>query len=268
METIKEIQTEIIEEFEMFDDWMQKYEYLIDLGKELVPIEEQYKTEDNLIKGCQSRVWLHAQQQDGKINYTADSDAIMTKGIIAILIRVLSGQKAEEIVSADLSFIDTIGLKEQLSATRANGLVSMIKKIGLSLAAITLTLTLAAVAVGYYWYSNAAVFGASMTPAQQRSYITSSNFSETLFINQINTDMDQTFGLMAGALWDYVTAEGLAPEHNLEIVKADPSQLNNANNKTQLMWLGHSSFLLQSANQTLLFDPIFSDTAAPHPALV
>ena len=131
METIKEIQTEIIEEFEMFDDWMQKYEYLIDLGKELVPIEEQYKTEDNLIKGCQSRVWLHAQQQDGKINYTADSDAIMTKGIIAILIRVLSGQKAEEIVSADLSFIDTIGLKEQLSATRANGLVSMIKKIKL-----------------------------------------------------------------------------------------------------------------------------------------
>ena len=131
METIKEIQTEIIEEFEMFDDWMQKYEYLIDLGKELAPIEEQYKTEDNLIKGCQSRVWLHAQQQDGKINYTADSDAIMTKGIIAILIRVLSGQKAEEIVSADLSFIDTIGLKEQLSATRANGLVSMIKKIKL-----------------------------------------------------------------------------------------------------------------------------------------
>ena len=131
METIKEIQTEIIEEFEMFDDWMQKYEYLIDLGKELLPIEEQYKTEDNLIKGCQSRVWLHAQQQDGKINYTADSDAIMTKGIIAILIRVLSGQKAEEIVSADLSFIDTIGLKEQLSATRANGLVSMIKKIKL-----------------------------------------------------------------------------------------------------------------------------------------
>lgn len=131
METIKEIQTEIIEEFEMFEDWMQKYEYLIDLGKELAPIEEQYKTEDNLIKGCQSRVWLHAQQQEGRINYTADSDAIMTKGIIAILIRVLSGQKAEEIVSADLSFIDTIGLKEQLSATRANGLVSMIKKIKL-----------------------------------------------------------------------------------------------------------------------------------------
>ena len=131
METIKNIQTEIIEDFEMFDDWMQKYEYLIDLGKELAPIEEQYKTEDNLITGCQSRVWLHAEKQDGKIIYTADSDAIMTKGIIAILIRVLSGQQAAEIISADLSFIDTIGLKEQLSATRANGLVSMIKKMKL-----------------------------------------------------------------------------------------------------------------------------------------
>jgi len=131
METLKDIQTEIVEEFEMFDDWMQKYEYLIDLGKELAPIEEQYKIEDNLIKGCQSRVWLHAEKQDGKIIYTADSDAIMTKGIIAILIRVLSGQQATEIISADLSFIDTIGLKEQLSATRANGLVSMIKKMKL-----------------------------------------------------------------------------------------------------------------------------------------
>ena len=131
METLKEIQTEIVEEFEMFDDWMQKYEYLIDLGKELAPIEEQYKIEDNLIKGCQSRVWLHAEKQDGQIIYTADSDAIMTKGIIAILIRVLSGQKAADIIHADLSFIDTIGLKEQLSATRANGLVSMIKKMKL-----------------------------------------------------------------------------------------------------------------------------------------
>jgi len=131
METLKDIQTEIVEEFEMFDDWMQKYEYLIDLGKELAPIEEQYKIEDNLIIGCQSRVWLHAEKQDGQIIYTADSDAIMTKGIIAILIRVLSGQKAADIIHADLSFIDTIGLKEQLSATRANGLVSMIKKMKL-----------------------------------------------------------------------------------------------------------------------------------------
>ena len=131
METIKDIQAGIIEDFEMFDDWMQKYEYLIDLGKELTPIEEKYKIEDNLIKGCQSRVWLHAEKQDDKIIYTADSDAIMTKGIIAILINVLSNQKAVEIVSADLSFINAIGLKEQLSATRANGLVSMIKKMKL-----------------------------------------------------------------------------------------------------------------------------------------
>ena len=131
METIKDIQAGIIEDFEMFDDWMQKYEYLIDLGKELTPIEEKYKIEDNLIKGCQSRVWLHAEKQDDKIIYTADSDAIMTKGIIAILINVLSNQKAAEIVSADLSFINAIGLKEQLSATRANGLVSMIKKMKL-----------------------------------------------------------------------------------------------------------------------------------------
>ena len=131
METIKDIQEEIIEDFEMFEDWMQKYEYLIDLGKELAPIEDKYKTEDNLIKGCQSRVWLHAEKQDGKIIYTADSDAIMTKGIVAILINVLSEQAPSEIISADLSFIDTIGLKEQLSATRANGLVSMIKKMKL-----------------------------------------------------------------------------------------------------------------------------------------
>jgi len=131
METIKDIEAGIIEDFEMFDDWMQKYEYLIDLGKELVPIEEKYKIEDNLIRGCQSRVWLHTEKQDEKIIYTADSDAIMTKGIIAILINVLSNQKAAEIVSADLSFIDAIGLKEQLSATRANGLVSMIKKMKL-----------------------------------------------------------------------------------------------------------------------------------------
>jgi len=129
MSTIQKIQAEIVEDFGMFDNWMQKYEYLIDLGKELTPIEEKYKIEDNLIKGCQSRVWLHAEKQDDKIIYTADSDAIMTKGIIAILINVLSNQKAVEIVSADLSFIDAIGLKEQLSATRANGLVSMIKKM-------------------------------------------------------------------------------------------------------------------------------------------
>ena len=131
METIKEIQTEIIEEFEMFEDWMQKYEYLIDLGNDLAPIKEQYKTEDNLIKGCQSRVWLHAEHTQGKIIFTADSDAIMTKGIVAILINVLSNQAPKDIATAKLDFINEIGLKDQLSPTRANGLVSMIKKMKL-----------------------------------------------------------------------------------------------------------------------------------------
>ena len=129
METIQDIQGEIIEDFGMFDDWMQKYEYLIDLGKDLAQIDEKHKTEDNLIKGCQSRVWLHAEHTDGKIIYTADSDAIMTKGIIAILISVLSGQTPASITDAKLDFINEIGLKEQLSPTRANGLVSMIKKM-------------------------------------------------------------------------------------------------------------------------------------------
>ena len=130
MQTIKEIQEEIIEDFDMFEDWMQKYEYLIDLGKDLPPIEEQHKIEDNLIKGCQSRVWLHAENK-GNIIFSADSDAIMTKGIIALLIRVLSGQSANDIANADLDFINKIGLKEQLSATRANGLLSMIKQMKL-----------------------------------------------------------------------------------------------------------------------------------------
>ena len=131
MSTIQKIQSEIIEDFGMFDDWMQKYEYLIDLGKELAPIKEQYKTEDNLIKGCQSRVWLHAEHTQGKIIFTADSDAIMTKGIVAILINVLSNQTPKDIATAKLDFINEIGLKDQLSPTRANGLVSMIKKMKL-----------------------------------------------------------------------------------------------------------------------------------------
>jgi len=131
MNTIQKIQADIIEDFELFDDWMQKYEYLIDLGKELAPIKEQYKTKDNLIKGCQSRVWLHAEHTEGKIIFTADSDAIMTKGIVAILINVLSNQEPKDIATAKLDFINEIGLKEQLSATRANGLVSMIKKMKL-----------------------------------------------------------------------------------------------------------------------------------------
>ena len=127
--TIKEIQEEIIDEFSMFDDWMQRYEYIIDLGKNLPLIQEEYKTDDNLIKGCQSKVWLKGEQNDDKIVFTADSDAILTKGIIAILIRVFSNQNAFDILAADTDFIDKIGLKEHLSPTRANGLVSMIKNI-------------------------------------------------------------------------------------------------------------------------------------------
>ena len=126
---IKEVQDEIVDEFSMFDDWMQRYEYIIDLGKSLPLIDEQYKTEDNIISGCQSKVWVHAEQNGDKVVFTADSDAILTKGIIAILIRAFSNQKAADILEANTDFIDKIGLKEHLSPTRANGLVSMIKKI-------------------------------------------------------------------------------------------------------------------------------------------
>lgn len=127
--TIQEIQNEIVNEFSMFDDWMQRYEYIIDLGKALPLIEEKYKTEENIIKGCQSKVWVHAEKNGDKIIFTADSDAILTKGIIAILIRAFSNQKATDILEANTDFIDEIGLKEHLSPTRANGLVSMIKQL-------------------------------------------------------------------------------------------------------------------------------------------
>lgn len=126
---IKDIQNEIVDEFSMFDDWMDRYEYIIELGRGLPIIEEQYKTDDNIIKGCQSKVWVHAEEKDGKIVFTADSDAILTKGIIAILIRAFSNQTPAAILEANTDFVDEIGLKEHLSATRANGLVSMIKKI-------------------------------------------------------------------------------------------------------------------------------------------
>lgn len=129
--TIKEIQEEIVEEFEMFDDWMQRYEYMIELGKSLPIIAEEYKLDENLIKGCQSKVWLHSELEGDKINFSADSDAIITKGIVAILLRVFNHQSPEAILKADLDFIDQIGLKEHLSPTRANGLVSMIKQIKL-----------------------------------------------------------------------------------------------------------------------------------------
>jgi len=127
--SIQEIQDEIVDEFSMFDDWMQRYEYIIDLGKGLPLIAEKYKTEDNIITGCQSKVWVHAEQDGDKIVFTADSDAILTKGIIAILIRAFSNQTPSAILEANTDFIDKIGLKEHLSPTRANGLVSMIKKL-------------------------------------------------------------------------------------------------------------------------------------------
>ncbi|HLT33299.1 MAG TPA: SufE family protein [Aquaticitalea sp.] len=126
---IKEIQKDIIDEFSMFDDWEERYQYMIDLGKTLPLIDQQYKTESNIIKGCQSKVWVHAEMKDDNVVFTADSDAIITKGIIAILIRVFSNQKPQDIIEADTSFIDEIGLKEHLSPTRANGLVSMIKQL-------------------------------------------------------------------------------------------------------------------------------------------
>lgn len=128
-ESIKDRTDEIVEEFDMFDDWMDKYDHIITLGKELPLIDDQYKTDDNLIKGCQSRVWLHAEFNEGKVHFTADSDAIITKGIIALMVRALSDQQPAEIVNADLSFVDEIGLKEHLSPTRANGLLSMIKQM-------------------------------------------------------------------------------------------------------------------------------------------
>lgn len=135
--TIKEIEQEIIEEFELFsDDWEGKYEHIIDLGKSLPKIKDEYKTDDRIIKGCQSKVWLHSELKDGKIVFTADSDAIITKGMVALMIRVLSNQKPEDVLNADLAFIDKIGLKEHLSPTRANGLVSMIKQMKLDALAL------------------------------------------------------------------------------------------------------------------------------------
>ena len=127
--TINEIQDEIIDEFSGFDDWMDKYQLLIDLGNEQAPLDEQYKTEQNLIDGCQSRVWLQADYEDGKIRFTAESDALIVKGIVALLIRVLSGHTPKEILDADLYFIEEIGLKEHLSPTRSNGLLAMVKQM-------------------------------------------------------------------------------------------------------------------------------------------
>lgn len=127
--TINELQDEVVEEFSEFTDWMDKYQMLIDLGTELEPLDEQYKTESNLIDGCQSRVWLQCDEKDGRLIFTADSDALIVKGIIALLIRVVSNHTPKEIIDAELYFIDRIGLREHLSPTRANGLLAMTKQM-------------------------------------------------------------------------------------------------------------------------------------------
>ncbi|MDD3566799.1 MAG: SufE family protein [Bacteroidales bacterium] len=129
--SINDIQDQIIEEFTMFDDWMDRYQQLIDLGNDLSPIDEKKRTEQHLIKGCQSKVWIDAELTDGKLKFVADSDAIITKGIVALLIRVLNNRTPKEVIDADLYFIDKIGLKENLSPTRSNGLVAMIKQMKL-----------------------------------------------------------------------------------------------------------------------------------------
>lgn len=129
--TLQEIQEEIIEEFEVFEEWMDKYEFIIDLGKELTPFDESFKTSEYLIKGCQSQVWLNAELVDGKIKFSADSDAIITKGLVALLVKVMTGRTPIEVTNADLYFIDKVGLQQHLSPTRANGLVSMVKQMKL-----------------------------------------------------------------------------------------------------------------------------------------
>lgn len=129
MKTINELQDEVVEEFSDFDDWMDKYQMLIDLGNDLETLDDKYKTEQNLIDGCQSRVWVQCDYADGKLVFTADSDALIVKGIIALLIQVLSGHTSKEILDADLYFIDKIGLRDHLSPTRSNGLLAMVKQI-------------------------------------------------------------------------------------------------------------------------------------------
>ena len=137
MSTMKETEEQLVQEFEMFDDWMDKYNYIIELGKDLPMIDPQFKTEEFLISGCQSQVWLHPEYKDGKLYFSADSDAIITKGIVNLLIRVLSGHTPQEILDNDLSYLDAIGLKNHLSPTRSNGLASMIKQIKLYALACT-----------------------------------------------------------------------------------------------------------------------------------
>lgn len=137
MPSITDIENNIVDDFQLFDDWEGKYEYIISLGKDLPLINNQFKTDEYLVRGCQSKVWLHAYEKEGRVYYEADSDSVMTKGIIALLVSIFSGQKPDDIVKADLGFIDKIGLREQLSPTRSNGLNSMVKQIKLYALALT-----------------------------------------------------------------------------------------------------------------------------------
>jgi cysteine desulfuration protein SufE len=139
--TIAETENEITEEFAMFDQWDDKYQYLIDMGKALPPMAEALKTDDRIIKGCQSRVWLHSELKDGKVVFTADSDAIITRGMVALMVRVLSEHTPDEILSTELGFVDAIGLKQHLSPTRANGLVAMIRQMKLDALALKARVT-------------------------------------------------------------------------------------------------------------------------------
>ncbi len=139
--TIAETENEITEEFAMFDQWDDKYQYLIDMGKALPPMADALKTDDRIIKGCQSRVWLHSELKDGHVVFTADSDAIITRGMVALMVRVLSEHTPDEILSADLGFVDAIGLKQHLSPTRANGLVAMIRQMKLDALALKARVT-------------------------------------------------------------------------------------------------------------------------------
>ncbi|MBI3509564.1 MAG: SufE family protein [Bacteroidetes bacterium] len=137
MNSIVENEKEIVEDFSMFDQWDDKYQYIIDLGKSLAPMDENLKTENRLIKGCQSKVWLHTELRDGKIFFQADSDAIITKGLVALMVHVLSGHTPEEITKAPLTFIDTIGLKDNLSPTRSNGFIAMVKQMKMDALALS-----------------------------------------------------------------------------------------------------------------------------------
>jgi len=184
MATINEIQDQIINEFSVFDDWMDKYSLLIDMGNELSNLDAKYKTQNNLIEGCQSRVWLQADYYEGKVVFSGDSDAVIVKGIVSLLIRVLSGQNPDDILKADLYFIETIGLKEHLSPTRSNGLVSMIKQMKL----YALAFNHASTALGNH--ASTALGNHASAALSNHASTALSNHASTLLSNHASTPLD------------------------------------------------------------------------------